>query len=227
MHLKNTESAYGLIAKSIHWIMAGLMIFLLFLGISMMEIDPSPAKWQAYGLHKALGILVLALVVIRILWKLTAGKPAPIDTHQKWERALSHLIHGLLYLGMIGMPLSGWVMSSAGGHPISFFGLFEVPPLVEKNPEIGKIARSIHDIAGTAIILAILFHFAGAAKHHIMDKDNTLMRMIANNRMIALITLIVFGVFLIAPVAEKISQLTKAPEIEEPKETPETKTDSP
>lgn len=220
MQIKNTDTSYGLISKSMHWIIGGLMIFLLYLGITMEAMPPSPDKWQAYGLHKALGILVLALVIARIIWKHIAGKMPPIETHKSWERMLSTAVHVLLYLGMIGLPLSGWVMSSAGGHPIHFFGLFEVPPIVGENKEIGDIAHSIHGLAGSAIIAAIALHFIGAAKHHILDKDSTVMRMVSKNRVISLIILLLFGTLLIAPIYAKLNSIQPA------QEAAETQTDS-
>jgi cytochrome b561 len=141
-------------------------------------LENSPFKFEIYGLHKSFGIIILALVIGRIIWKAINPKPMEMDTHEKWEKTLAKLAHGFLYLSMIGMPLTGWLMSSAGGHPVKLFGL-ELPALMEKNPDIGKLMNQTHEILSYMLIAAILLHAVGAFKHHFIDRDNTLKRMMA------------------------------------------------
>jgi cytochrome b561 len=175
----SSKLRYDPIARTFHGVMAVLMIGLLGIGLYMEDLDPSPAKWQIYSLHKAFGITVLALVILRILWRALHTSPAALASQAAWERGLARVVHYLLYFGMVMMPISGYVMSSAGGHAISIFGLFDLPLLVEKNKDIGGLAKEIHEIAGFALIAAIALHFIGALKHHIIDRDATLTRMFA------------------------------------------------
>ena len=178
MSLKNTTDHYGLIAKAFHWSMALIMMGLVLLGMYMVDLDRTPFKFELYGWHKSFGILILAMVIGRLIWKHMNPKPVAMDTHQKWEKILAKLAHIFLYLSMIGMPLTGWLMSSAGGHPVKFFGV-EIPALMEKNPEFGKLMNQTHEILSYMLIAAIILHAAGAFKHHFVDKDNTLKRMMA------------------------------------------------
>lgn len=173
------KKQYDAVARSFHGVMAVMMIGLLAVGLYMSDLDPSPQKWELYGIHKALGMTVLALVSLRILWRGTHRPPAPLGSWAAWEHRLAGFVHFLLYVGMILMPLSGYIMSSAGGHDISIFGLFNVPLLIEKNEQLGGAARAAHGLAGNVIIAAIVLHFVGAMKHHIIDRDGTLHRMFA------------------------------------------------
>ena len=173
----NTENAFGWISRSFHWLIALMILVLLILGFWMEGLTPNPFKFEMYGLHKAFGILVLFLGALRLIWRFTQTVPLSLPTHAGWERFLSKTIHIVLYISIIGMPLSGWVMSSAGGHPVSIFGLFEMPALVEKNKEISGAARLAHELFAYALIGAVGLHIIGALKHHVIDHDETLRRM--------------------------------------------------
>ena len=173
------KKQYDSVARTFHGVMAVLIIGLLAVGSYMSDLDPSPQKWQMYGMHKAIGMTVLALVVLRILWRVTHRVPAPLGSWAVWERGLATIVQTLLYLGMIVMPISGYVMSSAGGHDISIFGLFNVPLVIEKNEALGHAARAVHGLAGNVVIGAVALHFIGAMKHHLIDRDRTLHRMFA------------------------------------------------
>ncbi len=171
------KKQYDAVARSFHGIMAVMMIGLLAAGLYMSDLDPSPQKWQIYGIHKALGITILALVVLRILWRAGNQPPSPLPSQAAWEHRLSKLIHFLLYFGMIAMPVSGYIMSSAGGHDVSIFGLFNLPLIIEKNEQTGEIAKEIHELGGNALIAAIVLHTLGALKHYFIDRDSTVHRM--------------------------------------------------
>jgi cytochrome b561 len=101
-----------------------------------------------------------------------------LPTHAKWEKFLATLVHIFLYFAIIGMPLSGWIMSSAKNFPVSVFNQFTLPNLVGPSEEIAKLAADFHELTAYALIAAIVLHFAGAMKHHVIDKDGTLRRMI-------------------------------------------------
>lgn len=173
------SKSYHPVSIFFHWVIGVAIIVLLGVGLYMADLEPSdPNKWPLYAVHKAVGMTVLFLVALRIVWRGITPPPAPIETQARWERSLAKVVHILLYVGMVVMPVSGYVMSSAGGHAISIFGLFNVPLLVDKNEQIGGMAREAHEIGGNILIAAIVLHFLGAMKHHVLDRDGTLGRMV-------------------------------------------------
>jgi cytochrome b561 len=159
--------------------MAFIILALILVGLYMGTLPYGPFKLEIYALHKSFGILILWLVGLRIVWKLFSVKIEPHANHQWWERALAKLTHIFLYIAMIGMPLSGWLMSSAGEYPVPFFGL-QMPDLVDKNKELAGLMRNTHEILAYMLIVAVGLHAAGALKHHFIDKDTTLIGMMAN-----------------------------------------------
>ena len=189
--MSGETEAYNLGARFFHWGIAFLILGLLVVGFFMVGLEP-PFKFQVYGWHKALGMAVLALGILRIVWRVSTSYPDHLSHYKIWEKWLSKTVHAVLYLLIIGMPLSGWVMSSAGGYPVSFFGLFEFPAIVEKNKELGGLARQAHEYIAFGLIALVGLHILGALKHHVMDKDTTLKRMGGH------IVLAVLGILLLA-----------------------------
>lgn len=175
--IRNTEHQYGFLAKIFHWSIAGIILGLLLAGFFMTSLAHSPLKLQIYGLHKSFGLLVLALAVLRLVWRFSGPVPAALKTHKPWERFLSKITHIGLYVCLLVMPLSGWVMSSAGDFPNSFFGFFEMPDLVQKDESIFRISREIHELTAFGLWGLVGLHMAGAFKHHFWDRDETLKRM--------------------------------------------------
>lgn len=175
--MQNETSKYNAGARGFHWATALLILGLLPAGFYMVAMEFSPLKLQIYGLHKSLGLTVLILAIFRILWRGFFKPPSSLDTHKAWEKALSKTIHIVLYIAIVLMPLSGWVMSSAGDFPVTFFGLFDVPKIVPKNENIFETSRSVHEILGFIIVGCVGLHIMGALKHHLIDKDATLSRM--------------------------------------------------
>ena len=178
MGLKNTKDSYGLVAKIFHWPMALIILGLILVGLYMSSVEPSPEKLQLIYYHKSFGILILWLVGLRLIWRAFNKPPIALPNHKGWERLLAKLAHFFLYAAMIGMPLSGWLMSSAGEYPVPFFGL-EMPDLVSKNPDLGSLMHSVHEVLAYMLIGVIILHSLGALKHHFMDEDETLKRMAA------------------------------------------------
>jgi cytochrome b561 len=178
MAWRNTEQAYGSAAKWFHWIIALLIITLLVIGLVMTSLKPSPQMFQIFALHKSLGITVLFLAALRLLWRLSGKHVFPLPNHQHWEKFLARLVHGLLYFAMFLMPLSGWIMSSAHGFSVSFFGLFTLPDFVPHSNELSEFAKDVHNISAYTLIGVITLHVAGALKHYVIDHDRTLQRML-------------------------------------------------
>ena len=170
---------YSKVAVALHWLIA-LCIIAAILIAEVTEDWEGPSRGLAMMFHKSFGISILGLSVARILWRITHRPPAMDDHMKTWEKGLAHLIHTLFYLLMIGMPITGWIMSSAPvePYPLTFFGLFDVPYLpVQGNKVAGEIANEGHEIAGKVMIALILLHVAGALKHSIIDKRPSLSRM--------------------------------------------------
>ena len=172
---------YACALRCLHWIIAALIITLLAVGFYMEDLPNGPDKFEIYGLHKAIGIVVLGLVIMRIITRLSTPIPPPLASHTPWVVRLALLIHLIFYVAMVGMPLSGWAMSSAGGHPVSLFG-WTLPPLVAENKELGQQMRDLHGLFATTFLVTIGLHILGALKHHFIDKDGTLARMLPGRK---------------------------------------------
>lgn len=177
MKLKNNTETYGLISKLFHWVMALAIIGLLAVGFIMSDMETSPDKFKLYGIHKAVGALVLFAVFARFFWRITNIKPTMISA-PRWQKLAAHTAHYGLYVLMVAMPLSGWLMSSAAGFPVSVFGWFTLPDLIAPDKELRHLMGEVHETLAIAIIALVSLHALAALKHHFMDKDNTLRRML-------------------------------------------------
>lgn len=175
--LNNTRDAYGFVSKFFHWSMGFIILGLLLLGYFLDELSYSANQFTLIKLHKSFGLLILWLVALRIIWHRLSKKPNSLPNHAKWERILSKITHVFLYLALIGMPLSGWVMSMSGGYPVAFFGI-DIPSFIDKNAAINSISWGIHENLALALIIGVFLHVSGAIKHHFIDKDSTFKRMI-------------------------------------------------
>lgn len=176
--IKNTQDTYGSVAKWLHWIIALLIIGMLALGIYMADLPINPLKHKLYGWHKQVGILILMLVGVRVVWRLVSVDPTLPPHMAAWEKFAAKAMHYLLYIFMFAMPLTGWAMSSAAGFPASFFGLFVMPDLVAPNEALAKLLGETHEILGYSLIVLIVGHAGAALKHHFIDKDDVLRRML-------------------------------------------------
>ncbi len=171
--LRNDQQHWGLISRLTHWLMAILIIGLLYVGLYMSDLPDSPDKFALYGLHKSFGVIALGFVTFRLIWRLMTITPDLPD-----QLLLSRLSAPILYLAMITMPVSGLTMSQAGGHPVSIFGWYTLPTLIDKNPALGKLAWQIHGYAGKIFIALICLHILAALYHQLILKNNLLGRMI-------------------------------------------------
>lgn len=168
--------SYHIFSKLTHWISAVIILGLIFVGLYMTSLDFSDFKLDLYLWHKSFGLLILILLALRIVFLLFFKKPKSLSTHKKWEKGLSHLVHVLLYGALLLMPLSGWVMSSAGDYTVQFFGV-HLPDIVQKDEALFEKSKEFHEILSFVLIAAILLHGVGALKHHFIDQDRTLKRM--------------------------------------------------
>lgn len=181
MDTVNASAArYSRGAVILHWLIA-VLIVLNFVAAWVSEDMPDAEAAQVMGNHKAIGITVLLLTVLRVIWRLTHRPPPLADTLAAWEAALSKVTHSLFYLLMLAIPLSGWMMHSAysGGKPVSLFGLVPFPGLpFSANKDLAHTFGEGHELMAIAMLVLLVLHVAGALKHRIVDKDaNALARM--------------------------------------------------
>ena len=193
MELSNTEDQYGLVAKLFHWLIAVMIIALLPVGLFMSEMENSPLKFQVFAMHKSFGLLVFFLGLGRVVWRFVSPPPDHLQSHEHWEVTLASAAHFWLYVCIIGMPLSGWLMSSAGEFPVPFFGL-QMPHLISKNENLMGLFGQTHEILAYTLLFVLGLHVAGALKHHVIDKDETLQRMAVKTQSLLLPALIVLVV---------------------------------
>lgn len=177
MSWRNTAESFGIVSRLLHWITAMLVVYLLALGLIMTELPRNPLLGKVYWLHKSVGICVLVLTATRLLWWIGNKRPAILG-NVAWEKLLAQVVHALLYITLIGMPVSGWVMSSAKNFPVSFFGLFTLPNLVAPDKELGEFLETVHEVLAWALMGALGLHVAGVIKHTVINKDGTLRRML-------------------------------------------------
>lgn len=164
-------------AVVLHWLTA-LLIFVAFpLGVYMHELPLSPAKLQLYSYHKWMGITVLLLVGLRLVWRATHTPPSLPAGMPGWQRAASHGVHGLLYLLMIAVPLSGWLMSSAKGFQTVWFGVLPLPDLVGKDRDLGEVLAEVHKFLNFTMLGLVILHVAAAVKHHVLEGRTFMQRM--------------------------------------------------
>lgn len=180
MSLRNSSTAYGSVAKILHWVMFLIITVLLIIGFFADDLSPVDRS-TAMFIHKSLGLITLWLVMCRLLWVWVNPRPALPRTVHRLERVVSHIVQGLLYVGMIVMTTSGWIFATAANKPPTLFGLFSFPaPGVPQSRAVVDFFLTIHGVAAWVLIGLIVFHVAGALKHHLFDKDNVLRNMLPN-----------------------------------------------
>lgn len=177
MQIKNSQNNYGIIAILLHWVIAILLIGLLALGIYMVRLPISLEKLKFYGWHKEYGILALMLALVRIAWRFANATPL-LNELALWERFAARLVHWAFYVFMFAMPITGWLVTSAAGLPVSFFGLFVLPTLIAPNEAQFNLFAEIHEWLGYGLIATIILHVSAALKHHFINKDDILRRML-------------------------------------------------
>ncbi len=185
--IKNTESTYGSVAKSFHWLIFVLIAGLLAVGFLMTDMENGPDKFRIYGLHKSTGITVLMLALLRLGWKMANVTPLLPDGMRSLEKLAARAGHWALYALMIAMPLSGWLMSSAAGFSVSVFGVFTLPDLVAPDKMLKDTLSDLHELLGYAIIVMVSLHALAALLHHYYHKNNVLRRMLPALAMVILL----------------------------------------
>jgi len=177
MQVRDTTTRYGSVTQILHWVMFLFIIALFVIANSMTSMANSPEKFQLYGLHKSLGMTLFFVLLGRIYWRLTNATPTDPETPD-WEHKAAHGLHIALYLVLLLMPISGMLMTLAGDHPLSWFGLIDLPNWLGKSPFIETTAKTIHGLCAYALMLLTLGHVGAALWHKFIRKDNIMERML-------------------------------------------------
>ena len=176
------NATYTRTAKSLHWLMAVLLFGLLALGFYMHDLPLSPEKLQLYSYHKWAGVTAFLLVLVRLAWRVAHRPPALPASMPKPMQLAAHAGHGLLYLLMLAIPLSGWLMSSAKGFQTVWFGVLPIPDLVSKDKALGDLLALVHQSLNLLFVAVLAGHIGAALKHHFIDRDDILTRMLPGRR---------------------------------------------
>lgn len=164
-----------------HWLMALGLAANFALGLTMADMPLSPEKLKFFSWHKWAGITLLGLVALRLLWRLL-HRPPPMPPMPAWQKVSAAAVHGLMYVLMFAIPLSGWLMSSAAGVQVVYLGRFPLPDLVAKDKALFDLLKEVHESLNYALLALVLGHIAGALKHQLFDRDAVPARMIPRMR---------------------------------------------
>ncbi|WP_432785011.1 Cytochrome b561 [Oligella sp. MSHR50489EDL] len=173
----STSVRYTSTAIFLHWLMALGLIGTLSLGLYMQGLPFSPSKLQFYSWHKWAGITLLLLAIVRLAWRLSHPAPALPAEMGALSKLGAHAIHWLLYLLMLAIPISGWLMSSAQGFSVMWFGIVPLPDLVAPDPDLGNLLTKVHITLNYLLMASIVAHVGAALFHHFIKKDTVLKRM--------------------------------------------------
>lgn len=191
MSAMNSETGWGWPARVLHWVMAFLIIGMLVFGTYMSNFQTDLiAQYNSIQTHKSIGFTVFVLALVRVVWRLMQKRTPTLPADMPgWQRSASHVSHALLYILIVAMPLSGWLMASAsplndeGAYPIQIrnmvFGLFEMPdPFPTGDKALTETLLAVHATLAILLAVILLVHVAAAVKHHVVDRDRILMRMV-------------------------------------------------
>ena len=179
MALRNSRQGYGWLAIVLHWLVAAAVIGLFALGFWMVELSYYDDWYRkAPDIHRSVGLLLFAVVLFRLFWRAVNPSPQPLPDHRRWEVVSAHIAHLLLYGLMLAAMVSGYLISTADGSSISVFGWFEVPSVTGRIKGMEDVAGSIHYWSTWALIVLAGVHALAALKHHVIDRDHTLRRML-------------------------------------------------
>lgn len=168
-----TRTAIGL-----HWIAALLIVGNLTFGFYLVDLPLTPAKLRYFSWHKWAGVTIFLLSAARLLWRLAHRAPALPLSMPAWQRTGANASHHFLYLLFFAAPLTGWLFSSAAGFQTVYFGIIPLPDLVSKNKELADFLRLAHHLINYTLAALVVLHVAAAIKHHVLDRDDVLARML-------------------------------------------------
>ena len=166
---------------ALHWLMALLLSALVALGLYMTSLpDVGFDTWKIRLIlyHKQLGMVALTLVTLRLLWRAGNVLPHLVETLPDWQKVIARFVHLCFYALMLALPVTGWLMSSATGIPVSVLGLFTLPDLVAYDERLFHTLVAVHRYLGYALIVCMAVHIGAALRHHFLLRDHTLKKML-------------------------------------------------
>ena len=179
--MDETGSRYGGAAIALHWLTAVLIVANVALGLSMVPLPIIPRKLQWYAWHKWIGITVFLLTCTRLGWRWVRPAPPPVPM-PVWQRRAADVSHMLLFALLLLIPVSGWLYSSATGVQVVYLGLVPLPDLVPADKALARLLKGTHVALNFALAAMVFLHTAAALKHHFVDRDPALMRMLPRTR---------------------------------------------
>lgn len=179
MPLRNSPHRWGAVPQLFHWLIVLGILVQGTIGLVMVELPKRPNVIPVYNLHKSIGLTILALVVLRLAWRLFDRRPPELPM-PGWQRLVSRTAHVLLYALLFAVPLSGWLFDSASSlRPLFWWGLLRMPSLTGgPDSQIKQFAGELHEVLFWSLVAVAALHAAGALKHHFIDRDDTLRRML-------------------------------------------------
>jgi cytochrome b561 len=181
-HAPAQPQRYSTTAIALHWLMGLGLIGSFVVGLYMTDLPISPLRLKLYNWHKWAGITLLALAVLRLLWRVTHRPPVLPDSITQampaWQHSLHQLTHHAFYALFFLVPLIGWAYSSAAGFPVVVFGVLPLPDFVPADAALAELIKPWHEISAFALAGLVLLHVAAALKHHWVDKDQLLQRIL-------------------------------------------------
>lgn len=171
-----TASRYTRTAIGLHWAVAGFVLAALFMGWTMTSMDVSPQRLKVYNWHKWVGVTILLLATVRLVWRLT-HRPPPLAVSARWQQLAARMGHGLLYLLLLAMPVTGWIYSNYSGYPVVYLGKVPLPNLVERDRELAATWVQVHGTLAVVLAVLVAGHVLAALYHQFVLKDGTLRRM--------------------------------------------------
>lgn len=176
---RSDERAYSGLAKTFHWVTALTVVGLFFLGLWMVDLTYYDAWYRtAPDLHRSIGLALALVTLLRLLYRFALPHPGALAVHPRWVTTTARMVHVLIYILLFVMFISGYLITTAKGDPIVFFGLFEIPSVISGVDNLEDIAGEVHEIAAFTLIGVAALHTLAALKHHFIDRDDTLRRMI-------------------------------------------------
>jgi cytochrome b561 len=183
MNLRNSRDHWGIVSKSLHWLIVLLLLAVAVIGLVMGELPRSPKYFWVYTAHKSIGITILGLMLLRLGWRLYAGAPDPVPGTPAWQARGATATHRALSPVGMAMPLSGWLYDSASGlRPFRWFGLVEMPKLVGPHEWIADRAHTAHELLFLLLVALVVLHAGAAFYHHLFRRDRTLLRMLPRRK---------------------------------------------
>lgn len=176
--MTDSRTGYSTVAICLHWLIFALIMANWSLGLYMVDLPISPQMLKFFSWHKWAGVTIFLMAILRVAWRISHPPPPLPATVPHWQRMAAGLSHLLLYLLLLGIPVSGWLYSSATGIPTVYLGWLQLPDLVQKDEHLADLLKIAHISLNSALFVIVCIHVASALKHHFIDRDEILARML-------------------------------------------------